>query len=278
MAEETSTTTTEEIVRADGDQITTRTTTRRAADFVLARIKPYNKKVGLTVRTYTFKGYRFREENGWYKIPAELGEELKELAVDDNDPYSPYLFDVLGESEAQALEDKERKRRERATANRPNQTPDIRRGSTRRLTSATSAAQRQGDDGVVTTSSLRAPNDESIPNGYPPSRVYPQPSHGGVPQVSQLAATAVETGHDEQDDDVIEAAKAAGVDDKTLSRNATNLTRDMNGGAPVLIDGQGEDDDEISVEGSTDFGADDPAVRDDNAPAAPPSARRRRRG
>ncbi len=249
--------------------------------FVLARIKPYNKRVGLTIKTYTYKGYRFREENGWYKVPQWLGEELKELAVDDNDPNSPYLFDVLGEAEAQALDERERKRRERATANRPNQTPDIRRGSTRRIAAATQAAQTQAATGVVTTASLRPPNDEVIPNGYPPARSYPMPQHGGVPQVSQNVAVAVETGHEDEGDDFIDSALEAGVPDKVLQANSRNLTRDMNGGAPTLIDGEGDvEDEEVSLQGSTDFGRDDPAVRehDPDAPVSPPTARRRRRG
>lgn len=268
MVEDTTST---EIVRTDGETVVEQTTTTtKAKSFVLARIKPFNPRAGLTVRSYTYKGYRFREEMGWYRIPAELGEELKSIAVVETDPYSPFLFDVLGEEEAQKLDDLEQKRRDRALASRPNQAPDLRRSNTRRLSTAREAVE-YGTTGVVTTAALRAPNDEAIPNGYPPPRVYPMPQPGGVPQVNAVATAAIETDIDEEE---IEAAKQAGVDDKTLGLTAANLTRDMNGGPP-LVDGQGQDDEEIDRSGSTDFGSDN---TDPSAPATPPSARRRRRG
>jgi hypothetical protein len=262
------------------DTVTTTeiTTTEQTSTpkFVLARLKPFNPRAGVRVKTYTYKGHRFREEMGWYKISYELGEELKELAADDSDPYSPMLFDVLSEAEAQKLEEYEAKRRERASALRPNQSPDLRRTDTRRLATARDARTAEVA-GVVTTSSLRAPNDEPIPNGYPPPRVYPMPGEGVASPTSAAAAVAFESGTEDSEDDLIESAKQAGVDDKTLSVNAANISRDMNGGAPRLIDGEDIDSDEpINTEGSTDFGADPDAVRDPNAPATPPSARRRR--
>lgn len=263
MAETTST----EIVKTETEPSTSGT--------ILARIKPHNPRAGLTVKSYTYKGHRFREESGWYKIPADLGEDLRTLVADESDPYSPFLFDVLSEAEAQKVEELEHKRRERATASRPNANPDLRRTDTRRLAAAANAQKTQAATGVVTTSSLRAPNDEVIPNGYPPPRTYPMPQAGVATQTtSSVASVAIESGHEDQDDDLIDEAKKVGVDDKTLGTNAANLTRDMNGGPP-LIDGQGFDEDEPNVEGTIDFGA-DPA--DPSAPATPPSARRRKRG
>jgi hypothetical protein len=244
------------------------------ADYVLARLKPHNPKVGNTLKTYTYKGTRFREEAGWYRIPAPLGEELKQLVVDEADPYnSPLAFDVLSEEEALKVEDREARRRERATVGRANRT-DLRNTESRRLGEAA---------GVVTTRELRAnqaPNDEIIPNGYPPPRVYPMPRETGTQTGSNFYdAPAFE---EQADAETYQKAIDAGVDDKTVSVSGANIGRDMQGMAPRLVDGQdpdGGDDHPIDARGDTDFGrdpADGEMPENPDDPTSPPSARRRK--
>jgi len=242
------------------------------ADFVLARIKPYNPKQGYKVQTYTFMGQRFRESAGWYRIPVALGEQLKELLQDESDPLSQSVFDVLSEEDASKVEERENARRERASALRPNQSPQLRANDPRR----TSVARA----GVLTTADLQAPNDEFPPNGYPPPRVYPMPQPSGT--VTRNTYSDIPHVTQETDSAVFDEAAAQGVDDKTLSVNAANIDRDQQFQAPVLIDGQSanpDDEPNYVAPGDTDFGPDALEGRGDgeeDAPASPPSGRRRR--
>lgn len=265
---------------AEDQQTTTITTTTESKaskpGFVLARIKPYNPRAGAKIRSYTYKGNRFREEAGWYRISTDLADELRNVYVDENDPYSPLVFDVLSEEEALAVEEREQKRRERASAVAPNQAPNLRNADARRAVRAAQNAQAaltSGREVRVTD----APNDESIPNGYPPARVYPMPQPIGTQTtVNYRDAPAIE---EQTIGELLNNTAVVGASDKDVSVAGANIARDQQGVAPIVVDGQGtiDDGDNFNLEGTDiDFGPDNPEGED--KPAGPPSARRKKRG
>ena len=247
------------------------------ADHLLVRIRPYNPRAGARVQTYTYKGVRFRESAGWYKIEKDLAEELRDIQQDESDPLSMPVFDVLSEEQAAKIEEREQQRRDRASAMRPNVQPNLRANDPRRALAQSSVTSGAPAPAGV----FPAPNDEIIPNGYPPPRVYPMPQPTGtLNQANFLDAPAVE--EQVPDDAYVEAAQK-GVDDRTLSVSGANIARDQQGMAPVVIDGQGtiEDGDNFNLAtGDTDFGPDNPEGSEEESaegePASPPARRRRR--
>lgn len=88
----------------------------------LVRIKPYNKRRGQLCRNYMVHGKRFLEARGWYEISdRELAKYLKEIRQDQDDPDSPFVFDVTTQSEAVKIDKREEKAAEtRAQAGSPN--------------------------------------------------------------------------------------------------------------------------------------------------------------
>ena len=73
------------------------------------RIKPFNPKKGYKVRTYTYGGTKYVEEQGWYQVADDkLAAELRELTQAAYDGESPPLFDVCTRDEALAIEKRER--------------------------------------------------------------------------------------------------------------------------------------------------------------------------
>jgi hypothetical protein len=80
---------------------------------MLVRLKPYNPKRGHNLRRYGYKGIIFDVERGWYKVDAELAEELKGVyqditEVDEYGNYiSPLAFDVCTEEEAAKIDERE---------------------------------------------------------------------------------------------------------------------------------------------------------------------------
>jgi hypothetical protein len=237
--------------------------------FLLVRIRPFNPKAGNKVRTYTYQGVRYREEQGWYRVPYAQAQLLKDCLQDEDDPLSQNVFDVLPEDQALALEEQEAARRERASAARPNNAPSMRANDPRRKVSEA--------QGVLTTADLRqeptaltggnvAPNDEYPPNGYPPARVYPQPTPGGA-RANHSARS------EEVDVDGLQQAAEAGVDDKSLGVASANIMRDQDGASPNVLK---------AVQQTEDFGPDNLEGRgtgeeddDELSPASPPSGKRK---
>lgn len=210
--------------------------------FLLVRIKPYNPKAGARVRSYTYKGTRFREEAGWYRVKKDLADELRELVQDDTDPLSLEVFDVLNEEAALAVEEREQQRRERASALRPNVAPELRRTDPRRNVLNASSAGGAGG-GTMTTRDLNpAPNDEIAPNGYPPPRTYPMPQPSGTLNSANFTDGPVIEG--DVDGEVLDEYARAGADDKAVRTSSANIERDQQGVAPIVVDGQGAGDEE----------------------------------
>lgn len=74
---------------------------------MLVRIKPRDPHHGYVLRRYGFKGIRFEEGRGWYRVSAEVAEYLKTVRQKAHDPNSPPAFDVCTETEALAYDSKE---------------------------------------------------------------------------------------------------------------------------------------------------------------------------
>lgn len=70
----------------------------------LVRLKPFNEKKGYVVRVYMIDGVRFHEERGWYEVPDEFANRLRELHQDHYNDDSPLLFDVCTRKEAERLD------------------------------------------------------------------------------------------------------------------------------------------------------------------------------
>jgi hypothetical protein len=91
-------------------------------DMLWVRIKPRNEKRGLKLRRYMAYGMRFLESEGWYKVgrwvemadgtKKDVGAYLRQVRNDNDDPDSPFAFDVMSEAEARSLDAEERKRAE----------------------------------------------------------------------------------------------------------------------------------------------------------------------
>lgn len=88
---------------------------------VLARLKDYDKRRGLVLRCYTYKGIKFLPERGWIRVSKEVGDYLRAVRSEPRDPNSPLAFDVCTDDEARALEAAEK----RDAETRQNATADI---------------------------------------------------------------------------------------------------------------------------------------------------------
>ena len=77
------------------------------AETKLVRIKPHNPKIGHVLRRYTWRGMRFDEERGWYRVDARVAEHLATVHSRVGDENSPLAFDVCTEVEAAALDKRE---------------------------------------------------------------------------------------------------------------------------------------------------------------------------
>lgn len=79
----------------------------------LARIKPRDPAHGHVLRRYSYRGAKFEEGKGWYRVSEEVAEYLRAVPQQSHDPRSPLAFDVCTEAEAKAIDAKE------AEANQP---------------------------------------------------------------------------------------------------------------------------------------------------------------
>lgn len=84
-----------------------------ATQTMLVRLRPYNPKRGCLLRRFTYRGIRFMEDRGWYRVDEEIAGYLRGVRQVDSDPDSSLAFDVCTEEEARALEEKERKEKRR---------------------------------------------------------------------------------------------------------------------------------------------------------------------
>lgn len=77
------------------------------AQSILVRLKPHNPKAGQVLRRYTYKGVRFDEANGWYKVTEEVARYLSQVRNSESDQQSPFAFDVMSEDQANELAERE---------------------------------------------------------------------------------------------------------------------------------------------------------------------------
>lgn len=87
------------------------------SEFIVVRLKRYNPKKGHNLRKYGLWGYIFKEEQNWYRVPAkitydgkvrDLQDYLENVHQDNEDPDSPFAFDVVTEKEAERINKQER--------------------------------------------------------------------------------------------------------------------------------------------------------------------------
>ena len=86
------------------EQATTMTTER---DTLLVRLRTHNRRIGQVLRRFTYKGFKFQAERGWYRVPREVGAYLRTVRNVANDSYSPFAFDVCTDAEAAEIEVRE---------------------------------------------------------------------------------------------------------------------------------------------------------------------------
>lgn len=75
-------------------------------DTLLVRLKPYDPMRGFVLRRYSYRGIRFLEERGWYRVEKEVGAHLRGVQQQAR-PHSPLAFDVCTEEEAREIQAKE---------------------------------------------------------------------------------------------------------------------------------------------------------------------------
>lgn len=74
---------------------------------LLVRIKPRDPHCGQVLRRFVYRGIRFEEGKGWYRVCTEVGEYLRGARQRAYDPRSPLAFDVCTEAEAKARDEQE---------------------------------------------------------------------------------------------------------------------------------------------------------------------------
>lgn len=110
------------------------TTKMAESDTLLVRIRAYNDRQGHVLRRYTYKGYKFQGERGWYRVPREVGEYLRTVRHVASDSYSPFAFDVCTNAEAAELDAREQA--ELTTRKGPANAIDVTGGSEGAVTTA----------------------------------------------------------------------------------------------------------------------------------------------
>ena len=86
---------------------------------LLVRLKPYDPRRGFVLRRYTYRGIKFHEERGWYRVDKDVAEYLRAVRQIPSDEHAPLAFDVHTEAEAKALDADEAKAEARKRASSP---------------------------------------------------------------------------------------------------------------------------------------------------------------
>ncbi len=133
------------------------------AEVLLVRLKPFNPRRGYVLKTYVDgpSGAVFKEERGWYEVPAALGEKLRDVTSKPENTDSPAAFDVCTKEEAVALERRiRRQQQERAIATDPN---SVEGASRDHIGGRTPRSVPARDASTLTTADL--PNGKPVING-----------------------------------------------------------------------------------------------------------------
>ena len=88
---------------------------------MLVRLKPHDPRRGCVLRRFTYRGIKFHEERGWYRVENDVADYLRTVRQTFSDEHAPLAFDVCTPEEAQALDSQEKE----ATVTRKTATDDI---------------------------------------------------------------------------------------------------------------------------------------------------------
>jgi len=102
---------------------------------LLVRLKPHDPRRGHVLRRYTYRGIKFQEERGWYRVEKDVAEYLRDVRQLATNPHAPLAFDVCTPDEAKALDSKEKE----ATVTRKGATDDIKVSEARAAGAVTTA-------------------------------------------------------------------------------------------------------------------------------------------
>ena len=75
---------------------------------LLVRLKPYDPRRGHRLRRYTYRGIKFQEERGWYRVDKTVADYLRQVRQVASDEHAPLAFDVCTAEEAKSLDAKEK--------------------------------------------------------------------------------------------------------------------------------------------------------------------------
>jgi len=73
----------------------------------LVRLKPYDPRRGAVVRRYTYRGIKFQDINGWYRVTKDVADYLRTVRQVAGDDHSPPAFDICTPDEAQTIDSRE---------------------------------------------------------------------------------------------------------------------------------------------------------------------------
>ena len=71
---------------------------------MLVRLKPHDPRRGYVLRRYTYRGIKFHEERGWYRVEKSVADYLRQIRQVAGDEHSPPAFDVCTDDEAKAVD------------------------------------------------------------------------------------------------------------------------------------------------------------------------------
>jgi len=75
---------------------------------LLVRLKPHDPRRGHVLRRYTYRGIKFHEERGWYRVEKPVADYLRAVHQVPSDQHSPLAFDVCTDDEAKSLDAREK--------------------------------------------------------------------------------------------------------------------------------------------------------------------------
>ncbi len=70
----------------------------------LVRLKPHDPRRGHVLRRFSYRGIKFHEERGWYRVEKAVGDYLGGVHQVAGDEHSSLAFDVCTAQEALALD------------------------------------------------------------------------------------------------------------------------------------------------------------------------------
>jgi hypothetical protein len=118
---------------------------------LLVRLKPHDPRRGHVLRRYTYRGIKFHEERGWYRVEKPVADYLRAVRQVPSDQHSPLAFDVCTDDEAMGLDAREKE----AGATRKAATDDIKVSAARTEHAVTT---EDLPEAAVASGGIRAPD------------------------------------------------------------------------------------------------------------------------